>query len=293
MIISLNKISIVILGIGLLVLVAVFYFSSNVSKKDLTKTIGEVTRGDFVQRVTIAGNVVPLKRSIVTAPYNGYIKKIFVKVGEKISMGHPIVSVVQSLTAREEAFPMRSPIEGVVVQIQKSEGQFVKEAESNEFILQIDSLEKLLVLAHVPEIDRAKLQVGQNAIIQATALPGQEYRGTVQELSLAARERERWDRSQVVEYPMKVLINNPDESLKSGMSVLLDVLVHEKKDVLMLRHEYIRREGNQYFVILAGGRRQDIRVGLQNDEGVEVVEGLTEHQKIEQVNFSELRVGTE
>ncbi len=45
---------------------------------------GTVVREDLIQRVTIAGEIAPLRKTIITAPYNGYVKKLFVKVGDVV-----------------------------------------------------------------------------------------------------------------------------------------------------------------------------------------------------------------
>ena len=103
-------------GIIILVLVTIFLLKSK-EKSDSEKSIGIglVIRQDLVQRVTIAGTVTPLKKTVITAPYSGYVKKIYVKIGDLVKRGDPIVSVVQSLQGGDDVFPLRSPLDGVVV----------------------------------------------------------------------------------------------------------------------------------------------------------------------------------
>ncbi len=250
--------------------------------------IGTVARKDIVQRVTIAGTVTPLRKSIIIAPYNGYVKKLFVKVGDHVKAGDPLVSVVQSIQASDVAFPLRSPLNGVVVQIEKSEGEYVKEGDLKEFILRIDDASKLYVVANAPEIDRVKIKSGQETVIKASAILNRKYQGILRELSLAAREKEHWGRSQVVDFPVRIEIMDADEMLRSGMSVVLDVITAKKEKVLTLRHEFIRRDNEQYFVILSSGKRQDIQVGLQNEEGFEIISGLFEGDKIKQIDFADI-----
>lgn len=276
--------------VGVLILVAissVFYFRSSNSASRSKIGLGTVIKQDIMQRVTIAGTVTPFKKTIVTAPYNGYVKKLFVKIGDKVKPGDPIVSVVQSLQASDSSFPLRSPLSGVVVQIEKSEGEYVKEGDPKEFILRIDDSSKLYVVANAPEIDRVKVKAGQDAVIKASAILSRKYNGVIRDLSLAAREKDQWGRSQVVEFPIRIEITDSDETIKSGMSVVIDVITAKKENVLTLRHEFIRREDEKYFVVLASGKRKDIQVGIQNEEGFEVVSGLQEGEKIKQIDFSD------
>lgn len=249
---------------------------------------GAVIKQDLIQRVTIAGIVTPLRKTIVTAPYRGYIKQLFVKVGDKVKHGDPIVSVVQSLQSGDNVFPLRSPLSGTVVQIEKSEGEFVNEGDLKEFILRIDDSSKLFIVANAPEIDRVKIEAGQEAIIKASAILSRKYKGIIRELSLAAREKVEWSRSQVVEFPIRIEIMDSDEAIKAGMSVIIDVITQKKENVLMLRHEFVRRNDEKYYVILDSGKRKDIEVGIQNEEGFEIVSGLVEGDKVEQIDFSKL-----
>lgn len=276
-------------AIILAIVVCVFFFiRSGGSSRSNTNSYGLVVKQDITQRVTIAGTVTPIKKTIITAPYNGYVKKLFVKIGDNVKQGDPIVSVVQSLQSGDSPFPLRSPLNGTVVQVEKFEGEFVKEGEPKEFILRIDDSSKLYVVANAPEIDRVKVKSGQDAVIKASAILTRKYKGIIRELSLVAREKDQWSRSQVVEFSIRIEITDNDEMIKSGMSVVIDVITSKKENVLTLRHEFIRRENEKYYVVLASGKKKDIQVGIQNEEGFEIVSGLEEGEKIKQIDFSEL-----
>lgn len=249
---------------------------------------GLVVKQDLVQRVTIAGSVIPLKKTVIIAPYNGYIKKLFVKVGDQVKVGDPLVSIVQSLQNGEDSFPIRSPLNGVVVQLERSEGQFVKEGDPKEFILRIDDNSKYFILANAPEIDRVKLKTGQEVIVKVSAIVDRTYKGIIRELSLAATEKDNWRDSNSVDFAIRIEVTDSDEKLRSGMSAIIDVIASKKENVLTLRHEFIRRDEEKYFVILANGERRDIQVGIQNEEGFEIFSGLSEGEKIKQIDFTEL-----
>jgi multidrug efflux pump subunit AcrA (membrane-fusion protein) len=282
-----NKILILILFITLGVFL-VYLFINRSSNSLVRNEDGIVVREDLIQRTTIAGTVVPFRKTIITAPYNGYIKKMYVKVGDTVKQGDPIVTVVQSLQSSDNVFPIRSPFNGIVVQVEKSEGEFIKEGDPKDFILRIDDLSKLYISANSPEIDRVKLKINQEAVIRASAILNKTYKGIIRELSLAAKEREQWGRSQVVEFPIKIEILDQDETIKPGMSVIIDVVTGKKEKVLTLRHEYIHQEKNQPFVILTSGKRQNIKTGLQNQETMEILEGVKEGNAVRKVDFTQL-----
>ena len=45
---------------------------------------GTVAKGELIQRVTFSGTVSPNRKSVITAPYNGYVRNVYVRVGEKV-----------------------------------------------------------------------------------------------------------------------------------------------------------------------------------------------------------------
>jgi multidrug efflux pump subunit AcrA (membrane-fusion protein) len=289
-----NKLSIklsltVFLGLaGMLIVWA--YLKQPEVNEITTSTIGMAVKEDLIQRVTIAGTIVPAKKTFVTAPYNGYVKKVFVKTGDLVKKGDPIVSIVQSLQSSEDVFPLRAPFDGTVVQVAKSDGEFVREGDKNDFMMRIDDLSQLYVVANAPEMDRVKVKVGQEAIIKASAVLDRTFKGVIEELSLAAREKDDWSRTQVVEFPIRIRMVEVNEQVKSGMSVVVDVVTNRRDNVITLRHEFVHRDKDRFFVVLENGQQKDIKVGLQNENAFEVLEGLQADQKLKQVDFSKLEV---
>lgn len=252
------------------------------------KVYAVVKRVDLVQRVTIAGTIVPKRKTLITAPYDGYIQKLFVAVGDKVKRRDPIVTLTQSLLSGEEVFPIRAPFPGVVVQVRNQSGEYVKANDQNNYMVRIDDLSELLVEANVPEIDYLKIKLGQEAVIKASAVLGKKYKGRISEVSIAAMESSDWSNKGKVEYPIKLVVVDPDEQIKPGMSALVDVTAQKLTNVLTLRHEFIRKEDEGYFVTLESGEQRAIKVGLQNEVMFEIKEGLKEGEKVRQTDFYEL-----
>jgi len=274
----------------LIIITGVVYFI--MSEKNIqggrTSRTGKAKKIDLIQRVTIAGNISPLRKTIVTAPFNGYVKKLFVKIGDKIKKGQPIVSVVQSLQSTDPLFPLRSPLDGTVVSIQKQEGEFVKQDDAQGFILRIDSLDELYINSNVPEIDMVKIKVGLEAIIKISAILDRKYKGEVVNISLASKAQEGWNAGSKVEFPTRTKIINPDHQVKPGMSAILDIITLKRENVLALEHEFISKEGSHYYVFLKNGDKRNIEVGIQNEAHFEITKGLSEGEEVKQVDFLEL-----
>lgn len=245
-----------------------------------------VQKMDLVQQVTIAGNVMPERKTIVTAPFSGYVKTLHVKVGDEVEKGDPLVSVVSSLQSTDPVFPLRSPFDGTVVEVPKEVGEFVTKDDTKDYLLRVDSLRSLYIFSHVPEVDRTKIRKGLEVIIRASAILDKTYKGRVEEVALASRQQERLSFvGSSVEFRTKIKILDFDEDLKPGMSAILDIVTHKKEDVLAVPHEFIFKDSGQYYAFLKDGERVEVQVGLQNEFHFEITGGVKEGQVLRQVDF--------
>lgn len=278
-----------LLGAGLILLLLTGYWifgAHSGGAQARARIQGKVERGELIQRSTIAGTVTPLRKTVITAPYAGYVRKVYIKLGDKIKAGDPVASVSPTLVSGESVFPLRSPFNGKVVQVNKSEGEYVKLSDSVDFIARIDDLSRMYVDANVPELDRVKMKVGLEAIIRASAILDKTYKGVVQELTFAAREQDRYGRTTAVEFPMRLEILDFDEMIQPGMSVIVDIITLKKDNVLRLRHEFIGKDKDNYFLTLADGTKKSIKIGAQNEEYTEILDPEAEGLTVQKVDFS-------
>ncbi len=276
-----------IAGGVLFLFLATIYFVFK-STRDSEKRFGKVEKDSFTQKVILSGALEPLALSVISPGYDGFVKKIFVKVGQLVKSGDPVVTIVQSLSGSDESFPIRSPINGKVVQVLKSEGQFVRYTDIRDALVRIDNHQKFFVNGVVPEVDLSRVKIGQKVIIRVTAVPAKAYHGVVKEIAEAAVMKDlQWGGAakSLAEFIVKIEVTNIDSDLKSGMSAICDIITEEKTDVLVLGHEFIKQIGEKYFVIKRGGSNQEVKIGLQNESSVEIVEGLTEGEEVQQIDF--------
>ena len=255
-------------------------------------SMGAVTLGDLVQRVSITGMIAARKSTLITAPFDGYIRKLYVKIGDVVKEGDPLMTM--SPTAHqvgEELYPTRAPFAGTVVQAGKSEGEFVEKGAINNHenaIIRIDDLTKLYVEADVGEIDYPQLKIGQQVVVKISALGGEEYKGTIEAIARASKSQDRWDRSRV-EYPVRIVIDNKNHKIVPGMSAVVDVITSEIKNIALLKHEFIQKDNAsaKYYVNDAAGKKVFIEVGSQNSDAVEVKSGLAVGTKVRMIDFLE------
>lgn len=265
--------------------------SSNTDSSVASNSYGKVRRQDLIQRVTISGQVYPKRRLDVKTPYTGYVRKLYVKIGERVKAGDPLITFSPSLGEGETNYPIRAAFNGVVTQVQSQEGEYLMNG-SPAIVVRVDDLSELYVQASVPELDVAKIRVGQEAKIKISSLLGEIFKGVITETALAAVDKgdDRWGSSSS-EYKIKVLIEAKESKLLPGMSALLDVITNKAENALVLSHEYIQQDDGRYFVTLASGEQKDITLGLQTEEAVEVKSGLNEGDRVRVIDFMSLPMG--
>jgi multidrug efflux pump subunit AcrA (membrane-fusion protein) len=254
--------------------------------------IGKVERGDVIQRVTIAGTVTPDHKTMISAPYSAYVNKLYVQVGDHVKMGDPVVSLTQSLNGvHEDVHPMRSPFEGVVVQVLRVEGEYIDLTNTSSTngtgIVMIEDLRQLHIDASAPELDVQKLKVNQDVIIKASSILTRSYKGKIKNIALAAKEQQNWDKSRV-EFSVLIDVLDADPQLEPGMSVICDIIAKKVTGVLFLPDEFIQKDKDKYFITDENGQSKPVEVGIQNEEAFEIKSGVTEGQKVRETDFLSL-----
>lgn len=252
-----------------------------------SKRFGKVMRGDLTQRVTVSGLVTPFRRTVFVAPYSGYIRKLYVRVGQHIKQGEPVVAVVSNLMSPEQVFPVRAPFAGIVVDVPKSEGEYVTEKDVKDIIARVDDLSKFFVIAKAPELEAARIREGMEVEVRISAIHGGNLKGVVRTVDLAATQGDGWKQQQAT-FSVRVEILEPPPEIRPGQSAVIDIVTNKFENALYLQHEFVNQDGDKYFVVTRSGKRKPIKVGRQSDTAVEIVEGIKEGEEVEQIDFLKL-----
>lgn len=249
---------------------------------------GVVKKQDLVQRITISGPVSAKRRLDVKTSFVGFVQKIYVKVGENVKPGDPLVTFSPSLSQAESNYPVRATFAGKVTQVLKIEGEYVTETGDQSLVLRVEDLSELRVVASVPELDIAKVKIGQTTNVKISALVGETFNGEIRQIALSARDKDRWSSSST-EFQVEILLKTHDPRLFPGVSALCDVVTNKVENALVLPHEYMQVDADEkYFVTRENGQKQYVVLGLQTDEGAEIKEGLKEGDKVRLIDFLNL-----
>ena len=264
---------------------SIYFFVNQTQRSSQSEKITTVKYMDLEQKISIAGSIEPEKKAIITAPFDGYVHKLYVKIGDQVKKNAPIVSVTETLQFYGPIYPIKAPFDGTVVQSVKKEGELVRKNNLEQYLVRIDKLDTLYVEFDVPELYRLQIKPGQSAIVKIAAILNKQYKGMVESVSLAAKHQVNWRENDNAEFLSKVQILDIDNNIKPGMSAIIDIVTLKKEQVLALPHEFIFREKDSFFVIMQNDQKKVITVGIQNEFYSEITDGLRAGNKVKQIDY--------
>jgi RND family efflux transporter MFP subunit len=155
-------------------------------------------------------------------------------------------------------------------------------------IVSVVAIASLRLVAAVVERDLKLVSVGDPAQVEVDAYPGQKFPGRIARvapvLDPATRTAE-----------MEVEVPNRDYRLKPGMYARINLLVEERKGVLVVPKQAVADYENQRGVFVPTddmkARFVPVQVGLEEGDRVEITSGLGEGDRIVLVGAGALRNG--
>jgi HlyD family secretion protein len=131
---------------------------------------------------------------------------------------------------------IRSPVNGVVVSREVDIGQTVAASLQTPTLFKIArDLAKMQIDSSYAEADVGNLKVGQQATFRVDAFPSRSFRGVVKQVRLNPTIQQN-----VVTYDVVVAVDNPDQILMPGMTAYVNILVAQRKDVLLVPNAALR-----------------------------------------------------
>jgi HlyD family secretion protein len=146
----------------------------------------------------------------------------------------------------------------------------------------IADMRDLIFKGTVDEIDVGKLSVGMTTRIKVGALPTDVVTGRVSRIAPQAQQKEG-----ATLFDVEVELDPSKITLRAGYSANADVIIREKKDVLIIPERLVTFAdgGKKATVEIPGSdpkstKKLDIKTGISDGLNVEVISGLTKGQKL-------------
>jgi hypothetical protein len=201
-------------------------------------------------------------------------------VGADLEKERQKMSIMQSTVQK---FTILAPADGMVVYAREWNGKKkVVGATLSPWEPTVATLPDLTVMesiTYVNEVDIQKISKGQDVTLKLDADPNKKLAGTVTNVANIGEQRPNSD-SKVFE--VRILINDRDTTLRPAMTTANEILVAKASNVLSIPLEAVHAEGTTTFVYIkrSGVIKQEVKLGLQNDNAAVVLEGVGSKDEI-------------
>jgi HlyD family secretion protein len=150
---------------------------------------------------------------------------------------------VEAARANMELATIRAPFDGRITSVEIKRGDQVS---PGSIAFSLADFSPLLVDVQLSEIDINRVEIGQSVELVFDAIPERSYEGTVIEIGLVGNTIQG-----VVNFPVTVEINDPDEAVRPGMTAAVNIVVEQIEDVLRVPNRAVRlRNGDRVVYLL-------------------------------------------
>jgi membrane fusion protein, multidrug efflux system len=195
------------------------------------------------------------------------------------------VAIAQATLSHNETMlrygKITAPFDGVVTMRYVDPGAFVPAATASSnpaaaALLTISDYSTIRARVPVPEIEAARIQVGQPVVLTTDSLPGKTFRGKVTRHTGALDEATR---SLLVEADFP----NADGTLRPGMYAIIKIGVERHENaVLVPAAALVREKAAGFLWTFADGKatRVPVKYGFNDGTNVEILEGIPENARV-------------
>ena len=227
--------------------------------------VEEVKPATIRESITLSGRVILNQNTTaqVKARFPGVVREVRKGTGEVVAKGD-VLAMVESNDSLQ-IYPVTSPVSGTVLKKNTNMGDV---AES-EPIFVVADLSKLWAEFHVFSRDMARVQIGQT--IHVKNVDG----GLKAESKITAILPIAEESSQTV--VVRSALDNPENQWRAGMVVHGDAVTTEREVQLAVKTSALQRMGDNTVVFVQEGEgfeARPLKLGMRDDEYVEVLEGL-------------------
>ena len=179
---------------------------------------------------------------------------------------------------------VKADFNGVVTEVEVVEGATVA---SGTKMVTLANLDDVQVSVQVSKTDLPKISLGQKVDI---TINGKAYTGEITQISGSATK----NANGVAVVDTKIKVTNPDSEIILGVEANNKIHAEKADNTIVLPYEYVLTdaEGDYVFVLENGTAvRKAVKIGISTSTEAQIVEGLSENDKVITTNLDTLTDG--
>lgn len=177
--------------------------------------------------------------------------------------------------AGASSYVLTAPIAGVVTKRNITIGHMV--GSENQVLFEIVDTSSMRADIEIPETDLRRVRVGQEVVITSDALPGMEFKGTIDYIAPDVARETRTIKA-------RATLANPEGTLRANMFGRARIALGEAEETVMVPRMAVQRVDNidLVFVKVAEGEYEVRRVktGVREGDRVEIAQGIKANDNV-------------
>lgn len=178
---------------------------------------------------------------------------------------------------------IRAPISGVITFKGVERGDI---ASPRDHLLTITNLDQLVIRVNVSELEAPYLRVGDRVSVRVDAYAGSEFAGSIRRIFPAADPATRL-------VPVEVEMINRDDRIFPGLFARVQFKTERRENALVIPVDAVLTspQGERYVFIVNDdtAHYRLVTTGMRTDRFVEIIDGLSENEKVVVRGASALR----
>jgi len=190
-----------------------------------------------------------------------------------LGLNDATIDALAKKTDLAATFSLNSPIDGIVVERNATVGASVG-TDANLF--KIIDLSRVWVDADVFEKDLPRVRPGQEVKLTVTAFPQSIFSGKVILINSVVDPETRTVK-------VRTEVANPDGRLKPDMFANVQIVTDVNRAAISIPQSAVLNDEGKTIVFVAEGngyRKRQVQAGIQNNDRVEIIDGLTAGDKV-------------
>lgn len=174
---------------------------------------------------------------------------------------------------------IKAPADGTITEVNIKYGEL---ADSNKKAIVLEDVDNLYVEALINESNIASIVLGQRVEVTFDALTDQEFTGVVSHVDPSALTEDG-----VVNYKIKVSLNEESPFIRPGMNAEIAVIAFEKEDALAVPRTFVfEKDGKKFVNVLLNKEEKtfketEVTVGQKGDGNmIEILSGISAADKL-------------
>jgi HlyD family secretion protein len=198
-------------------------------------------------------------------------------------------TALKQTRAELEKTVIKAPFDGIVIHYETfRDGEKRKPREGDSVfmgqpILYLPDISKMIVKTKVREIDLFKLSLGQKGVIQVDAYPDTVFQGDLTFIGALATS-ESTEPGQEKYFQVIFTLQQEDKRLRPGMTCRVSIISQQVKQAVTVPTQALFADADGDICYVQGGwggyEKRKVRVGAQNEDLVEILEGLKVGEKV-------------